>query len=129
MYKYNLYSSWDDNNDFWNDNIKDCSKNKKLINNINIKKQINNGKYNNIKYTNNTNNLSKNRNREYKQFISNYTNNNEFVEDTDTISRIIYTTFNILKIKKVYANGNTNILYDHFNQSRLLPTPRRSRIQ
>ena len=73
MYKYNLYSSWDDNNDFWNDNIKDCSKNKKLINNINIKKQINNGKYNNIKYTNNTNNLSKNRNRECKQFISNYT--------------------------------------------------------
>jgi hypothetical protein len=67
--------------------------------------------------------------QEYITFISNYTNNQEFVEDTDTISRIIYTTFNILKIKKVYANGNTNVLYDHLNQSRLLPTPRRSRIQ
>lgn len=70
MHKYNLYSSWDDNNDFWNDNIKDCSKNKKLINNINIIKQINNGKLNNIKYTNN---MQENRNRECKQLISNYT--------------------------------------------------------
>ena len=66
---------------------------------------------------------------EYITFISNYTNNREFVEDRDSISRIIHNTFNILKIKKVYANGNINVLYDHFNQSRLLPTPRRSRTQ
>jgi hypothetical protein len=66
---------------------------------------------------------------EYVSYITNYTNNHEFIEDRDSISRILYTQFPILTIKKVYANGNTNVLYDHLNQSRLLPTPRRSRIK
>jgi len=66
---------------------------------------------------------------EYVSYITNYTNNHEFIEDRDSISRILYTQFPILTIKKVYANGNTNVLYNHLNANRLLPTPRRSRTQ
>jgi len=66
---------------------------------------------------------------EYITFITNDTNNHEFIEDIDSISRILHNQLQILKIKKVYANGNTNVLYDHLNPNRLLPTPRRSRTQ
>ena len=65
-------------------------------------------------------------------YISNNTGNRNrrrFVEDTNSISRILFNTFPILKIEKVYANGNRKILYDHLNVNRLLPTPRRSRTQ
>jgi hypothetical protein len=103
MYKYNLYNSWEDNSNFWNNNIKDCSKNinldtiknpknnqkknpenmqsknaknKKLNYNINIIKENINGKYTC------TNNLSKNRNRKYQQLNS---NNTKQKNDTDSI--------------------------------------------
>jgi len=66
---------------------------------------------------------------EYVSYITNYTNNHEFIEDRDSISRILYTQFPILTIKKVYANGNTNVLYNHLNANRLLPTPLRSITQ
>jgi hypothetical protein len=62
-------------------------------------------------------------------FITNDIDNDEFVEDIDSISRILRNQFQILKIKKVCANGNTHVLYDYLNRSRLLPTPRRSRTQ
>ena len=70
-----------------------------------------------------------NKDNEYITFISNNTNNHEFVEDSDSISRILHTQPPILRIKKVYANGNTKLLYDYLNRNRLLPTPQRSRTQ
>jgi hypothetical protein len=64
------------------------------------------------------------KNNEIVTFISNYTHNREFVQDSNSISNILETQPPILKINKVYANGNTKLLYDYLNRNRLLPTPR-----
>ena len=69
---------------------------------------------------------------EFVSFISNYTgdrNRQRFIEDRDSIERILHNQFTILRIKKVYANGNTELLYDYLNSNRSLPAPRRSRTQ
>ena len=48
MHKFNIYGTWNDNEIFWNNNLVDCSKDKKLIKDINTVRPIINGRINRL---------------------------------------------------------------------------------
>ncbi len=65
---------------------------------------------------------------EFIYFMTNDTPDGEWVNEFEEISRIIQTTFPILKIVKVSRSGNRRTLYDYATvPRRQLPTQRRPR--